>query len=98
MSGNVSTFLRISRLANKFRDRAKSEGRSQLLEPKGLDKYEPSGSTNSYLAIYAGYPSIPEDLTISFVSSLAKTSTSSRFEIPRKIVYIIFYRYNLFCY
>ncbi len=95
MSGNVSTFLKISRLVNKPGDKAKSKEKSQSLELKKLNRRGSSGSANSYFIIYTVRFSTSEDLTASSVSTFSNSSIS---KILREIIQINFSYYIFFCF
>ena len=87
--------LGIPRSVSKLEDKVKLEGRSQSLEPGGLDGYGPSGSANSCLIICTVRFSIPEGLAASSASNFSSSSIS---KILRFIVRVSFSRYIFFCF
>ncbi len=90
MSRGVSTFLKISRLTNNLKDKAKSEGKSYSLE-ESEDLTIVEGKY-IYCFLESNGP-IWIDL-IAF--SISTFSNSSILERSRDIVYIIFLNYIFF--
>ncbi len=92
MSGNISIFLRIPRLINNPGSKAKSEESDQSI-PESPAVFEGERICCLLEADDVAWM----DLAAFSISSFVKASISSRFEIPRKILYVIFCRYNFFC-